>query len=82
MFSFTASHRYCTGLLLLAVVLAMVSTGECIRARATRDYFKRTLDSQLPRGPVPPSGPSPCHNKISSFHNKEFSFTYDYVMCP
>ncbi|KAJ7954216.1 Transmembrane protein [Quillaja saponaria] len=68
-------------LLVVALVLAaMVSTGECIRG--TREFFKGTLDSQLPRGPVPPSGPSLCHNKLSPFDRKELSFTNDYSMCP
>lgn len=49
-----------------------------LRSEESQDReLKNLLRSQLPRGPVPPSGPSPCHNK------KSFNITTDdYVSCP
>ncbi|CAL1358498.1 unnamed protein product [Linum trigynum] len=45
------------------------------------------LESRLPRGLVPPSGPSPCHNKLGPYqlHRQERSSTVhtdDYIICP
>uniref|UniRef100_A0A2C9U617 Uncharacterized protein n=1 Tax=Manihot esculenta TaxID=3983 RepID=A0A2C9U617_MANES len=37
------------------------------------------LENRLPRGPVPPSGSSHCHNKFSQSHTL---YTADYVICP
>ncbi|KAI3730648.1 hypothetical protein L1987_61820 [Smallanthus sonchifolius] len=33
---------------------------------------KHGLWNQLPRGPVPPSGPSLCHNMIGPFKQSQF----------
>ncbi|KAK4772663.1 hypothetical protein SAY86_014438 [Trapa natans] len=41
--------------------------------------FKNLFKSQLPRGPVPPSGSSPCHNYDKLFN---FTTTNDYISCP
>ncbi|KAK4753829.1 hypothetical protein SAY87_001933 [Trapa incisa] len=40
--------------------------------------FKNLFKSRLPRGPVPPSGPSPCHNyyRLLNFTTNE------YISCP
>ncbi|KAK7308728.1 hypothetical protein VNO77_42354 [Canavalia gladiata] len=73
-----------SGLVLFVVVvlvlLGMVSTGECIRD--LRD-FKSLFESQLPKGAVPPSGPSQCHNKLSPYKHNKVSFPDDYyIICP
>ncbi|KAI3410260.1 uncharacterized protein J3R85_018864 [Psidium guajava] len=67
-------------LLLLAVLtLALATEGQCARIVKARDggSWKYLWESRLPRGPVPPSGPSKCHNKLSPL-----TFTADYVHCP
>ncbi|KAK7845385.1 hypothetical protein CFP56_009428 [Quercus suber] len=55
----------------------MASMGDCIRELKEWD-FKSTFEGQLPRGPVPPSGPSPCHNKLSPYNQSEYSLPNDY----
>ncbi|KAK8582967.1 hypothetical protein V6N13_069733 [Hibiscus sabdariffa] len=64
------------------VLMAEASMGGCIRSinkgggGGGKD-FKQLFSSQLPRGPVPPSGPSFCHNKYT-----QLSYGNDYVSCP
>lgn len=81
----SGSKRWSMGLrfvvFLFLVLLAMASMGDCIRELKEWD-FKSTFEGQLPRGPVPPSGPSPCHNKLSPYNQSEFSLPNDYVICP
>ncbi|ERN02941.1 hypothetical protein AMTRI_Chr04g249890 [Amborella trichopoda] len=39
----------------------------CARVRLLQigeGSFSTMFENMLPRGPVPPSGPSPCHNKV------------------
>ncbi|KAI6686091.1 hypothetical protein NL676_032004 [Syzygium grande] len=72
-------------LLLLAVLtLALATEGRCARIVKARNggSWKYLWESKLMRGPVAPSGPSKCHNKLSPFHDSSFSFTADYVNCP
>ncbi|KAK2996919.1 hypothetical protein RJ639_025235 [Escallonia herrerae] len=42
----------------------MASRGRCTRDLKDDGVFKSVFQNQLPRGPVPPSMPSPCHNKL------------------
>ncbi|KAI4313800.1 hypothetical protein L6164_026751 [Bauhinia variegata] len=68
--------------------LAAVLLGMAPRSESIRDFkgFKMTLESQLPKGPVPPSGPSLCHNKLSPYKyehkGSSASFPDDYIICP
>uniref|UniRef100_A0A2C9UGF2 Uncharacterized protein n=1 Tax=Manihot esculenta TaxID=3983 RepID=A0A2C9UGF2_MANES len=55
----------------------MASTAACARPLKVAE-LGFLLDNRLPRGPVPPSGPSPCHNKFSQSHTD----TTDYIICP
>ncbi|CAL0318455.1 unnamed protein product [Lupinus luteus] len=41
----------------------MVSIAECIRD--LREFKGSLFENQLSKGPVPPSGPSLCHNKLN-----------------
>ncbi|GMN38732.1 hypothetical protein TIFTF001_007963 [Ficus carica] len=60
---------------------SVVSCGRAMKG-AERDY-KSLMESMLPRGPVPPSGPSLCHNKLSPYRYKQLSFPEDYyIICP
>lgn len=65
------------GLLLVILVmvismLTMASMGECVRTTFSgQDRLpepEKEWFSMLPRGPVPPSGPSPCHNMFGQDH--------------
>ncbi|MFS7993099.1 hypothetical protein Hanom_Chr12g01090101 [Helianthus anomalus] len=41
--------------------------------------------SRLPRGPVPPSGPSPCHNMLDPYSQSQYVSPQDQdpiIMCP
>jgi len=75
--------RSCWSLFLVAVLVLMgaSSRGECMRD--LRD-FKSTFESQLAKGPVPPSGPSQCHNNLSPYKDNKSSFQDEdyYVVCP
>ncbi|KAK7407652.1 hypothetical protein VNO78_09633 [Psophocarpus tetragonolobus] len=74
--------RSCLVLYLVAVLvlLGFSSSGECLRD--LRD-FKSLFESQLPKGPVPPSGPSQCHHKLSPYKYNKASFPDDYyIICP
>ncbi|KAK4376356.1 hypothetical protein RND71_002652 [Anisodus tanguticus] len=45
--------------------------------------YEKLLQNQLPRGPVPPSDPSPCHNRLDpTFRKYKFSFPQHYIICP
>lgn len=71
------------GLLFLLVLLTTIASRvESIRDIKEKNYQSYLLQNQLPRGPAPPSGPSPCHNKLDPFNQNKFSFHLDYVMCP
>lgn len=74
-------HRFCLNscLVIFVVALLVVSRVECIRVRD----FKSLFENQLPKGPVPPSAPSQCHNKLSPFKDNKVSFPDDYyIACP
>ncbi|PON78737.1 Transmembrane protein [Parasponia andersonii] len=77
--------------LVVLVVLALAILGlrvSCRRVqwKETRDQkkslMKSLMESMLPRGPVPPSGPSPCHNKFSPLSHTQIPFPDDYIGCP
>ncbi|KDP38044.1 hypothetical protein JCGZ_04687 [Jatropha curcas] len=58
----------------LVLVLVMATIGASSRPIKGLE-FSYLFENRFPRGPVPPSGPSPCHNKF-------ILNTSDYVMCP
>ncbi|KAD3642297.1 hypothetical protein E3N88_31521 [Mikania micrantha] len=45
--------------------------------RSWLDKYERLLHSKLPRGPVPPSAPSLCHNALHLYRQEEFLSTQD-----
>nr|QRG29088.1 IDL3 [Rosa x burboniana] len=65
------------------LLLGMASVGSCSRPlkNLKEMEIKSLMEAKLPRGPVPPSGPSRCHNKLSPTKNTQL-FTQDYVICP
>ncbi|CAN8315058.1 unnamed protein product [Cochlearia groenlandica] len=42
----------------------------------------RDLQNQLQRGPVPPSQPSLCHNRVNTLSHPEDYYSKLYVLCP
>ncbi|KAH6765328.1 hypothetical protein C2S51_016577 [Perilla frutescens var. frutescens] len=52
------------GVILFVVLAAMAVMGESSRVMKSSRVFENLLENRLPRGPVPPSGPSRCHNKL------------------
>ncbi|KAI3714356.1 hypothetical protein L1987_72954 [Smallanthus sonchifolius] len=46
------------------------------------DKYERLLRNRLPRGPVPPSGPSLCHNALDLYRQSEFASSQDQSYCP
>ncbi|CAN1808249.1 hypothetical protein LINPERHAP1_LOCUS25333 [Linum perenne] len=79
-------------LFLLLLLSSSSSFVECSRTlkvpvetrEATTSYT--WLESQLPRGFVPPSGPSVCHHKLSPYQlrhrDQVVAQTEDYSACP
>ncbi|EEF36351.1 conserved hypothetical protein [Ricinus communis] len=58
----------------------MAAPGGCARPiKSVAAEYAYLFENQLPRGPVPPSGPSKCHNKYSQIHGLD---TMDYIICP
>ncbi|WRX16571.1 hypothetical protein QQP08_009058 [Theobroma cacao] len=70
-------------IVLFLLLLAKASMGGCIRPinKGTKS-FGHLFDTQLPRGPVPPSGPSPCHNKLDPYDYRKVSYSNGYIICP
>ncbi|XVF02832.1 hypothetical protein REPUB_Repub04eG0208200 [Reevesia pubescens] len=69
--------------LVFLLLLAKASIGGCIRPiNKGTNNFGHLFNTQLPRGPVPPSGPSPCHNKLDPYHHQKVSYPNDYIICP
>ncbi|XAR72259.1 hypothetical protein NMG60_11018840 [Bertholletia excelsa] len=68
-------------LLIVVVAAAMAPKGWCGRAMKGDD-FKKLFEDKLPRGPVPPSGPSVCHNKLDPYRQSQFSFSQASAICP
>lgn len=68
-------------LIVVILLLMMASRGWCGRTMSGRVFDgAASIQSMLPKGPVPPSGPSPCHNKVRSSHESEISHPDD-VIC-
>ncbi|KAL8549603.1 hypothetical protein ACS0TY_008447 [Phlomoides rotata] len=69
-------------LILLILCITMGSRGESTRLMKNR-VMATLLKTRLPRGPVPPSGPSPCHNKMDPFKESKFhGFHWNDINCP
>lgn len=70
-------------LFLVILITANVSRGEGTRLAKADRVFKTSLEDQMPKGPVPPSGPSPCHNKLDPFKERKFYFPPpNSIICP
>lgn len=75
-------------LLRLAFVLSilltsMASKGLCARAMRSNKVSQSLWKDQLPRGPVPPSMPSPCHHKLDPYKQSQLSYPNgDFITCP
>nr|GLL41667.1 hypothetical protein RchiOBHm_Chr4g0441131 [Ipomoea trifida] len=63
------------------LVTTMGSKAACSRLMNGED-FGRVFAARLPRGPVPPSDPSPCHNYKTDHFVQNNNFPGDYVICP
>ena len=70
----------------LVLVWMVVSMGTAARVGCSRAWMMDTkeleyaLEGRLPKGPVPPSGPSPCHNMKQD--QQQLAHIDDYIMCP
>lgn len=69
-------------LIFLIWCLTICSRGEGSRILKVR-VMESLLLNRLPRGPVPPSGPSPCHNKYEPLdENKFYNYPGSQIVCP
>ncbi|KAK4372147.1 hypothetical protein RND71_007531 [Anisodus tanguticus] len=60
----------------------MASLVESSRVIKEKQYYQNLYLNKLPRGPVPPSDASPCHNKLDPFYQSKFSFPPHFILCP
>lgn len=68
-------------LIVIILVLMMASRGRCGRTMNGRVFDGwASIQSMLPKGPIPPSGPSPCHNMLRASHQDQLSHPHD-VIC-
>lgn len=66
------------GMILLG---GMATKGDSMKVKSMA--FFNSIQSELPRGPVPPSDPSPCHNRVKLTHEGSVSYGHaHFVMCP
>lgn len=69
-------------LILFVLCITMASSGESTRMMKGR-VMETLLKNRLPRGPVPPSGPSRCHNKLDPFNERKFYYLpRNDITCP
>nr|DAD32024.1 TPA_asm: hypothetical protein HUJ06_010875 [Nelumbo nucifera] len=83
LFSRRSNTRLNCVFVVFLLLAAMAWPGRCTRVIKSR-ILERTLESQLPRGLVPPSGPSPCHNKygvLTDVDHPQLSHPTDYLIC-
>ncbi|KAE8716630.1 Detected protein of unknown function [Hibiscus syriacus] len=77
--------EYCSRLVVFVLLLLALraSVGGCIRPiNEGSTSLGHLYSAQLPRGPVPPSGPSPCHEKLGPYDQKQFSYPHGFILCP
>ncbi|KAL7610196.1 hypothetical protein Lser_V15G11703 [Lactuca serriola] len=78
--------RFVIVMIIVSLLASMLRTGETRTLKEDHHRFDRyagLLKSKLPRGPVPPSGPSLCHNSIDLYKQTEFVSTQEYQSyCP
>ncbi|KAI8022246.1 hypothetical protein LOK49_LG03G00918 [Camellia lanceoleosa] len=64
------------------MVSSLASRGECARAIKESRDLKSLYENEFPREPVPPSGPSPCHNSLGPYQHNQLSNPQSYIICP
>ncbi|KAL9300626.1 hypothetical protein AtNW77_Chr2g0244301 [Arabidopsis thaliana] len=70
--------------ILVMCLLALVERGTSGRPPIWQKDLGRLhgLHNQLQRGPVPPSEPSLCHNRLNHLSHPEVYSSQTYVLCP
>ncbi|CAL9249048.1 unnamed protein product [Arabidopsis halleri] len=68
----------------LIALVGSRGTSATARLRMKNEDIGRrfALQNKLQRGPVPPSQPSPCHNKLNPLSHSEVYSSHTYVTCP
>ncbi|KAL1215145.1 hypothetical protein V5N11_001113 [Cardamine amara subsp. amara] len=71
-------------LLMVMCLIALLGRGNSGRPLLWRKDLGRLygLQNQLQRGPVPPSEPSLCHNRVNTLSHPEVYSSQTYVLCP
>ncbi|KAG4158893.1 hypothetical protein ERO13_D02G144950v2 [Gossypium hirsutum] len=78
-------------MLVALLLLSKASVGGCMRpmikgssSSSSKSSIGNLLNAKLPRGPVPPSGPSPCHEKLYPYSMRptQLSYPHDFIICP
>lgn len=76
--------RSIRAVLIIGMILlgGMATKGDSMKVKSME--FFSSIQSELPRGPVPPSDPSPCHNRVKLTHEgSQYSHGHaHFVMCP
>lgn len=67
---------------LLFILLAeMAAMGQAMKVKEIGFYS--SIQNELPRGPVPPSDPSPCHNRVKLLHEGDDTYGHGhFIICP
>ncbi|KAL8196407.1 hypothetical protein R6Q57_024702 [Mikania cordata] len=86
-----SSCRHINLYLIMVIVISILGSSLTRRTDGSRvleddrswlDKYERLLHSKLPRGPVPPSAPSLCHNALHLYRQEEFLSAQDQSYCP
>lgn len=68
-------------IVMVLVVITMSTSGGAMKVKDLGFYS--TIQGRLPRGPVPPSDPSPCHNRVELKHESEDTYGhFHFIICP
>ncbi|KAK1416068.1 hypothetical protein QVD17_31856 [Tagetes erecta] len=78
--------RHNSFFLVLVTAIALLVTGMSATRLPKGDlavFGKHGFWNELPRGPVPPSGPSLCHNMFDRYKQRQFVSPQDQTgVCP
>ncbi|KAL7586987.1 hypothetical protein Lser_V15G37216 [Lactuca serriola] len=78
-------HRVFLLIVVMLIVLLVIRTSGARVAKGDKVLSSNEglWNSRLPRGPVPPSGPSPCHNMLGPYKQSQVVSPQDQIIiCP
>lgn len=80
-FNERSNIRGVNAILVIVMIIVGFSAGGAMKVKDLGFYS--SIQGQLPRGPVPPSDPSPCHNRVKLQHETEDTYGHaHFIICP